>query len=211
MNRTSWRPQSSPLLSMPRERWDVNQLIPWIPLSPEAAHRTRSKGRPGKWVDIIINNLDDGSHPFHLHGYNFYILYSHRSEHGWGSYTPYDTSSGGVPSQLDLNLANPLLKDTVAVPRRGFVILRFWADNPGIWMFHCHVLFHQASGMAMGFAIGGPESHEDVDSRSAALCRNWCARLHSIFEAFLQMYTLWKLDTYSELVDVLQLARILYI
>jgi hypothetical protein len=65
--------------------------------------------------------------------------------------------------------------------------------------------------MAMGFAIGGPESHEDVDSRSAALCRNWCARLHSIFEAFLQMYTLWKFDAYSELADVLQLARMLHI
>ncbi|KAH8802980.1 multicopper oxidase family protein [Xylogone sp. PMI_703] len=172
MNRTSWRPQSSPLLSIPRKSWDKNQLIPWISHTPETTYQTQDQKRPGKWVDIILNNLDDGSHPFHLHGYSFYVLYSYRSEHGWGSYTPYSTPSGGVPSQLDLNLVDPLLKDTVAVPRRGFVVLRIWADNPGIWMFHCHVLFHQASGMAMGFAVGGVESHENVDTRSVVLCRN---------------------------------------
>ncbi|RFU28920.1 hypothetical protein B7463_g7435, partial [Scytalidium lignicola] len=171
MNRTSWAPQSSPLLSIPRERWDVNQLVPWISLSPETAYQKQGLGRFGKWIDIIINNLDDGSHPFHLHGYNFYVLYSYRSEHGWGSYTPYTASSGGVPTQLDLNLETPLLKDTVSVPRRGFVVLRFWADNPGIWMFHCHVIFHQASGMAMGIAVGGSEVHKDVDMRSAELCK----------------------------------------
>jgi FtsP/CotA-like multicopper oxidase with cupredoxin domain len=31
---------------------------------------------------------------------------------------------------------NPLLRDTVNLPKFGWVALRFKADNPGIWVFH---------------------------------------------------------------------------
>jgi FtsP/CotA-like multicopper oxidase with cupredoxin domain len=162
INRTSWSPQSAPqlpLLSLPRSQWDENQLVPWVPLS---------QGQ-NSWVDIIVNNLDDGAHPFHLHGNDFYVIGSYRSEHGWGSYSPYETS-GSSSIKPKLNLDTPLRKDTVSVPRRGYVVLRFRPDNPGIWMFHCHVLFHQASGMAMGFLIGGDEKHENIDLSAKSLC-----------------------------------------
>jgi FtsP/CotA-like multicopper oxidase with cupredoxin domain len=119
-------------------------------------------------VDIIINNLDDGAHPFHLHGQSFYVLTSHRSIHGWGSYNPYSVPPSSAVQHL--NLLNPVKKDTVSVPRRGHVVIRFKADNEGIWMLHCHVLFHQASGMAMGIQIGGNEGHEKVDLSTQELC-----------------------------------------
>ena len=72
----------------------------------------------------------------------------------------------------ELELLRPLRKDTVMVPRRGFVVVRFRAGNKGIWMFHCHVLVHQASGMAMGLHIGseGGEGHEEVSERAGELC-----------------------------------------
>ncbi|TVY35010.1 Oxidoreductase [Lachnellula occidentalis] len=162
INRTSWAPQATPpfpLLSLPRSQWDVNQFLPWIPISAES--------RP--WVEIIVNNLDDGAHPFHLHGNDFYVLASHRSEHGWGSYSPYETS-GSSSIKPKLNLVNPIKKDTVSVPRRGYVVLRFKADNPGIWMFHCHVLFHHASGMAMGVLVDADEEHAQVDPMAKSLC-----------------------------------------
>ncbi|KAG0650862.1 Diphenol oxidase 1 [Hyphodiscus hymeniophilus] len=159
MNRTSWRPQSPALISLPRTSWDSNQLIPFIPSNTSSP----------PWVDIIINNLDDGSHPFHLHGHAFYVLASHRSEHGWGSYSPWATT-GSSAIAPKLNLENPVLKDTVSVPRRGYVVLRFRADNVGIWMFHCHVLFHQGSGMAMGLHVGAAQAHEDVDARGSQFC-----------------------------------------
>lgn len=161
MNRTSWSPQASPafpLLSLPRSKWDDNQLIPHIPTS-----------NSDNWVDIVINNLDDGSHPFHLHGYSFYVLASSRSNHGWGSYSPYATT-GASAMKPKLNLLNPVKKDTVSIPRRGYVVIRFNANNEGIWMFHCHILFHQASGMAMGFQVGGDESHDVFDAKGKSLC-----------------------------------------
>lgn len=63
-----------------------------------------------------------------------------------------------------------LRKDTVSVPRRGYVVLRFRAGNEGVWMFHCHVLWHMGSGMAMGIQVGGGEGHEGVDGAAGALC-----------------------------------------
>jgi FtsP/CotA-like multicopper oxidase with cupredoxin domain len=155
MNRTSWISQSIPLLSLPRSAWDENQLIPHI--------------SSGTWVDLIINNLDDGSHPFHLHGYSFYVLATHRSENGWGSYNPFATKGASAAKPV-INLRNPVKKDTVSVPRRGYVIIRFKADNEGIWMLHCHILFHQGSGMAMGIHVGVDEGHEDFELGAKKLC-----------------------------------------
>ena len=171
MNHTSWQPQSSPnipLLFLPRSSWDNNQFIPWI-------EHPESDVREVRWVDIIVNNLDDGGHPFHLHGHDFYVLATYRSYRGWGSFNPFTTSpelSPGGAYELD----RPLKKDTVFIPRRGYAVLRFLADNPGIWMFHCHILWHQASGMAMGFQVGGSESYgfvsppSDGRNRTCKLC-----------------------------------------
>jgi FtsP/CotA-like multicopper oxidase with cupredoxin domain len=35
--------------------------------------------------------------------------------------------------------ANPMRRDTVDVPGGGSVNIRFVADNPGAWVFHCHI------------------------------------------------------------------------
>lgn len=37
--------------------------------------------------------------------------------------------------QLKRNFNNPPLKDTIQVPSGGYVILRFYANNPGFWVF----------------------------------------------------------------------------
>ncbi|QPC62885.1 hypothetical protein HYE67_005116 [Fusarium culmorum] len=138
INHTSWKPQDPPLISQNRSGWDDYQLIPFIATTREKPTR----------VDIIINNLDDGAHPFHLHGHSFYVLSLYRDEGrgSWGSYNPY--SGEAPPNGLDLDF--PLRKDTVSVPRRGHVVISFVADNPGIWALHCHMLVHMARGMAMG-------------------------------------------------------------
>lgn len=50
-------------------------------------------------------------------------------------------------------------KDTVTVPDGGYSIIRFVADNPGYWLFHCHIEFHAEIGMALVFKVG---EHEEM-------------------------------------------------
>lgn len=154
-NHTSWKPQTNPplpLVALPRSSWDENQLVPFI---------STSTAEPAV-VDLIINNIDDGSHPFHLHGYDAYVLSNCADGTYFGSYSPYEDAE---PPCGPYNTENPVLRDTVNVPRRGYVVLRFVAENLGLWMLHCHLLWHQAAGMAMGLHIGeGDDSETSITS-----------------------------------------------
>ncbi len=53
INRTYWEPQQVPLIEGNRTSWDEHQLVPSVPVS-------------NGWVDIVINNVDEKGHPFHL-------------------------------------------------------------------------------------------------------------------------------------------------
>jgi FtsP/CotA-like multicopper oxidase with cupredoxin domain len=63
-------------------------------------------------------------HPMHLHGHAFRVL-----------------SRNGQPTRYRE------WQDTVLLAPRERVEIAFVADNPGDWMFHCHILEHQAAGM----------------------------------------------------------------
>jgi FtsP/CotA-like multicopper oxidase with cupredoxin domain len=90
-------------------------------------------------IDILLQNMDDGNHPFHLHGYKFWVL-----AHGHG-YAP-------DPSSLSLNTTNPLRRDTASLEAYGWMLVRFVADNAGVWAFHCHIGWHAEAGLMMVFA-----------------------------------------------------------
>jgi iron transport multicopper oxidase len=64
-------------------------------------------------------------------------------------------------------------RDTVLVRPNGHIVLRFQSNNPGIWLFHCHLEWHMASGLAITLVevplavqsqLGGkiPQDHWDV-------------------------------------------------
>lgn len=38
-------------------------------------------------------------------------------------------------------------RDTILVKPNGNLVLRFRSDNPGVWLFHCHIEWHVASGL----------------------------------------------------------------
>lgn len=38
-------------------------------------------------------------------------------------------------------------RDTVSVPAQRHIVIRFVADNPGVWALHCHVSWHMEGGM----------------------------------------------------------------
>lgn len=86
-------------------------------------------------MDLVINNLDDGDHAFHLHGHTFWVMSADRT-HFYG-----DTSS--------LNKTNPMRRDTLVIQNLGHAVIRFRTDNPGVWAFHCHISWHMAIGLLM--------------------------------------------------------------
>lgn len=96
----------------------------------------------GQVVDILINNLDSGKHPFHLHGHDFQVVW--RSDDDAGTFADSNVTADAFP-------AVPMKRDTVVVRPNGNMVLRFRADNPGIWLFHCHIEWHVQSGLMATF------------------------------------------------------------
>lgn len=63
-------------------------------------------------------------------------------------------------------------KDTVTVPDGGYTIIRFYADNPGFWLFHCHIDFHIEVGMALVIKVGDAKQMVPVP-RNFPTCSNY--------------------------------------
>jgi FtsP/CotA-like multicopper oxidase with cupredoxin domain len=78
----------------------------------------------GRTYVLAMNNETAWWHPMHLHGHAFRVI-----------------KRNGVPTRLRE------WEDTVLMSPREKVEVAFVADNPGDWMFHCHILEHQESGM----------------------------------------------------------------
>lgn len=97
-------------------------------------------------VEIVLNNHDDGKHPFHLHGHNFQIV--QKSDADADDYD--EKNHAPFPDY-------PAIRDTVSVEGNGHLVLRFRASNPGVWFFHCHVDWHLEQGLAVTF-IEDPKS-----------------------------------------------------
>ncbi|CAO2196976.1 unnamed protein product [Urochloa humidicola] len=85
------------------------------------------------------------SHPLHLHGYDFFVV-----GQGFGNFDP-------VNDPPKYNLADPVERNTISVPTAGWVALRFFADNPGVWLMHCHFDVHLSWGLSMAWLVNdGP-------------------------------------------------------
>jgi L-ascorbate oxidase len=99
-------------------------------------------------VDIVLQNANtmnvnnSETHPWHLHGNDFWVL-----GYGKGKFDIYND-----PNKY--NLENPILKNTVPVHPYGWTALRIMANNPGVWLFHCHIESHLYMGMGIVFETG---------------------------------------------------------
>ncbi|CAL5203374.1 unnamed protein product [Lathyrus oleraceus] len=99
-------------------------------------------------VDVILQNANqlngNGSeiHPWHLHGHDFWVL-----GYGEGKFRP------GI-DEKNFNLTRAPLRNTAVIFPYGWTALRFKADNPGVWAFHCHIEPHLHMGMGVIFAEG---------------------------------------------------------
>jgi len=61
----------------------------------------------------------------------------------------------GVPNYFDPKTAHfdqtPVLRDTTEIRPFGNTVLRFVADNPGMWILHCHIDWHLVGGLSVVF------------------------------------------------------------
>ncbi|XP_042416446.1 laccase-17-like [Zingiber officinale] len=108
-------------------------------------HGTRAVRLPfNTSVEVVLQGtsvLGAESHPMHLHGHNFYVV-----GRGFGNFDPVDD-----PSRF--NLVDPVERNTVGVPVGGWLAVRFRADNPGVWLMHCHIDAHLSWGLRMTWVV----------------------------------------------------------
>ena len=90
--------------------------------------------RKGERVGIVLTNTTNMSHPMHLHGHDFEVV------------------------EIDGNKLSGSLRDTVLVPPGSKITVAFNADNPGVWAFHCHLIYHMATGMFTVLKDDGADS-----------------------------------------------------
>ena len=123
-------------------------------------------------VSVVMSALGIERNASHLHGHSAHVL-----KVGYGEYSSENGSliassrdltcseTGDDEETLDKNrcpsprfrspdISLPLdeftvRKDTIIVPSGGYVVLKFHSNNPGFWLFHCHVELHQREGMAL--------------------------------------------------------------
>ncbi|KAL4886526.1 Cupredoxin [Aspergillus karnatakaensis] len=101
-------------------------------------------------VELILNNGDTGAHPFHLHGHNFQLVSRYPSyAEGFFKYADSDDPVTYNPSNHSAFPQFPARRDTFVVPPQGYFVIRFRADNPGVWLFHCHIDWHMMQGLAL--------------------------------------------------------------
>ncbi|KAE9606163.1 putative laccase [Lupinus albus] len=95
-------------------------------------------------VQIVLQGtamIAPENHPFHLHGFNFYVV-----GQGLGNFDP-------KKDPLSFNLVDPVERNTIGVPNGGWAAIRFRADNPGVWFLHCHLEVHTTWGLKTAFVV----------------------------------------------------------
>lgn len=114
------------------------------------------------------SGLIGGPHPFHLHGHTFWVVRSADS--------------------YEYNYEDPIIRDTVNAGDTigDFVSIRFRTDNPGPWIFHCHIDFHLKEGLAVVFAEAPDDTKEYLKTPPAEwdkLCKTWNALPSNVIHA----------------------------
>lgn len=84
----------------------------------------------------LINAGTSTTHPMHLHGHSFKVV---------------AVDGNAVPA------AAQLTRDTITIAPGERYDIEFEANNPGVWVFHCHELHHADDGMIVPFVYDGYE------------------------------------------------------
>ncbi|GMF52593.1 unnamed protein product [Phytophthora fragariaefolia] len=123
----------------------------------------------GKHIEVVLVNVKDEQHPFHMHTHSPWVV-------GSGVASIDQIRNNQLPA---LKLLNPMTRDVYTVPPctsdgnggckdAGYLVLRFNADNPGVWIFHCHIDWHLEAGLSMMLV----EGEEELQKKGVAAFSN---------------------------------------
>lgn len=117
-----------------------------------------------KWFYLLLTNGQQAgppaAHPMHLHGHDYYVL-----------------SQSSYPWNGTVKTDNPPRRDTAMLNAgQGHLLLAWKIDNPGVWLFHCHLGWHTAMGFDIQF-VEVPEMLPFVTNWAAleGNCQEWKA------------------------------------
>ena len=105
--------------------WTINRRA-WEGMNASSIPAPLATVGLGKTVIMKLHNATPHGHPIHMHGIIFTVLSSDKHE------------------------VDPFQTDTILLERNERATIAFVADNPGRWMFHCHVIEHMKTGL-MGY------------------------------------------------------------
>ncbi|GLT37540.1 hypothetical protein SLA2020_118510 [Shorea laevis] len=130
-------------LDYPNSNINNNKASLFVPKSTKV-----TKLKYNATVEVVFQDtafIAVDNHPMHIHGFNFHVL-----AQGFGNYDP-------SKHRKMFNLVNPHMRNTLAVPVGGWAVIRFRANNPGVWFTHCHLDVHLPWGLATAFVVeNGP-------------------------------------------------------
>ncbi|KAJ8683451.1 hypothetical protein QAD02_019243 [Eretmocerus hayati] len=123
-------------------------------------------------IELVM--VDEGryqivNHPLHLHGHFFRVVASEKLQ---GYTTAERVRDLDRQGKIQRRLDRAPIKDTIKAPGGGYTIVRFHANNPGYWFFHCHFEQHANVGMALVFKVG---EHKDFPQapRNFPMCGDY--------------------------------------
>jgi FtsP/CotA-like multicopper oxidase with cupredoxin domain len=108
--------------------WQINGQA-WNINDKTCADRPIATLKRGGHYIFVLRNMAQYLHPIHLHGMTFKVLDSDRRQ-----ITPYFT-------------------DTYLLGKNETARIALVADNPGVWMFHCHVVDHMETGLMAAIQV----------------------------------------------------------
>ncbi|XP_057322430.1 uncharacterized protein LOC130665839 isoform X1 [Microplitis mediator] len=165
VNKMSFKYPSSPILSQPEaiaedQICTIDDRSSACRNNPEFCECLQIlQVPPKKTVEIIMIDEGNGgnrSHVFHTHGYAVNVI-GHRS---FGrAITRDEIVSLDESNQLPRNLIDPPKMDTFVVPNKGYVILNFYTDNIGYWLWEFRSIeATHAPAMQFVLQVGNQES-----------------------------------------------------
>jgi hypothetical protein len=77
----------------------------------------------------------------HLHGHNFQVL-----AEGFGTWDGTITNPDN-PSRRDVQVLTKAKQTDSGDIIPAYIVIQFFADNPGVWPFHCHLAWHNSAGL----------------------------------------------------------------